>query len=59
VHAVLQVLAYVQALRELLRNPVSASQIAVITLYRKQVQKIRTIFKGPWRRAGKQQFNQQ
>jgi hypothetical protein len=39
----LQVLAYVQALRELRRNPVAANHIAVITPYRKQVQKIRTI----------------
>uniref|UniRef100_A0A383WFR0 RNA helicase n=1 Tax=Tetradesmus obliquus TaxID=3088 RepID=A0A383WFR0_TETOB len=37
-----QVLQYVQELRALRRNPVAASQIAVITPYRKQVQKIRT-----------------
>ncbi|WIA14327.1 hypothetical protein OEZ85_002857 [Tetradesmus obliquus] len=38
-----QVLQYVQQLRELRRNPVAASHIAVITPYRKQVQKIRTL----------------
>jgi superfamily I DNA and/or RNA helicase len=38
-----QVLVYVQQLMALRRNRVTADQIAIITPYRKQVQKIRTL----------------